>query len=414
MIAKKISEISLDDINLLIENEVGENKSLEYKSELHLESRDEKKEFLADITAFANADGGDIIFGVKEDAQTGLPVELVGICVKSVDDIVLKVENLLRDSVSPRIPTVVYKALNMPEDKIILIIRIDASYLSPHRVIYGGFDKFFSRNSKGKYPMDVDELRSSFIMSHTLYQSIDNYLEEKLIVISQNKNRELLKNKPFFVFQFIPVSAFRNNDKYSIEKINNSMETSRLNTDDSFRFTNNRIIVDGIVTGYKIEGSQEFSRKIHLRSNGIIEMSTTDFFFPQYTRGEILSKPYDVFSSGDMVKCCISLTDKVKTYYSDIGIASPIVLSCAILNGMGYSLPRGSGAGLMRGNYGNVIDREFLIIPTILIKDFEQATTQMLKPMFDSIWNAFGQFCCPAYDSETGEYVGLSDNELYF
>lgn len=55
VINKHITEICIRDLQMLIDNEVGEGKSLEYKSELNIGSGDERKEFLADISSFANS-----------------------------------------------------------------------------------------------------------------------------------------------------------------------------------------------------------------------------------------------------------------------------------------------------------------------------------------------------------------------
>lgn len=42
---------------------------LDYKRDLPGDKDAEKKEFLADVTSFANAGGGDIVFGIVEDAD---------------------------------------------------------------------------------------------------------------------------------------------------------------------------------------------------------------------------------------------------------------------------------------------------------------------------------------------------------
>lgn len=61
MINKKINDITIDDIQSLIDNSACESKLLEYKKELKIESDSDKKEFLADISSFANCTGGDFI-----------------------------------------------------------------------------------------------------------------------------------------------------------------------------------------------------------------------------------------------------------------------------------------------------------------------------------------------------------------
>ena len=50
------------------------------------------------------------------------------------------------------------------DSKYILIIRIASSFIAPYRVIYKGWDKFIIRNYKGKYQMDVTELRTAIFI----------------------------------------------------------------------------------------------------------------------------------------------------------------------------------------------------------------------------------------------------------
>lgn len=64
MIAKRLSEIEKSDLDALVTNGVSEGKTLDYKLSLPGPSDDDKKEFLADVSSFANAGGGDIVFGI--------------------------------------------------------------------------------------------------------------------------------------------------------------------------------------------------------------------------------------------------------------------------------------------------------------------------------------------------------------
>ncbi|MHC5825146.1 MAG: AlbA family DNA-binding domain-containing protein, partial [Nostoc sp.] len=78
MINKQFDLINKNDIDALIYNGVAETRTLEYKEKLSGNSDDDKKEFLADISSFANASGGDIIYGIQEQRSsdnktTGIP-----------------------------------------------------------------------------------------------------------------------------------------------------------------------------------------------------------------------------------------------------------------------------------------------------------------------------------------------------
>jgi hypothetical protein len=73
MIPKSLDEISGNDLDQLVEQSVPESTTLEYKRELPGNSDQDKKEFLADLTALANTQGGDLIFLASTRSTVRLP-----------------------------------------------------------------------------------------------------------------------------------------------------------------------------------------------------------------------------------------------------------------------------------------------------------------------------------------------------
>ncbi len=67
--SKQFDSIVAADLQALVDNSVSETKTLEYKESLPGNSDGDKKEFLADVSSFANASGGYIIFGMKENIR---------------------------------------------------------------------------------------------------------------------------------------------------------------------------------------------------------------------------------------------------------------------------------------------------------------------------------------------------------
>src|SRR5438309_10088622 len=101
MILKPLDQISEDDINALVTNGVPEAITLEYKRDLPGTADADKREFLADVSAFANTQGGDLLYGIDEAA--GIPTTITGIVSPDLDVEVLRLESLLRDGLEPRI-----------------------------------------------------------------------------------------------------------------------------------------------------------------------------------------------------------------------------------------------------------------------------------------------------------------------
>ena len=64
MLVKSPSQITERDLLALIEDREAEGKTIDYKRQAV--SHDDRKEFLYDISSFANTAGGYLIFGMEE------------------------------------------------------------------------------------------------------------------------------------------------------------------------------------------------------------------------------------------------------------------------------------------------------------------------------------------------------------
>jgi hypothetical protein len=124
---------------------------------------------LADVSSLANAQGGDLVFGV-EDAD-GIATAIPGVDPTNQDAAILRLENILRDGIEPRLSVRVHWIL-LSNGRGALVIRVPGSLAAPHRVIFKNSGRFFNRNSRGKYEMNVHELRHAFTQSEELPQRL--------------------------------------------------------------------------------------------------------------------------------------------------------------------------------------------------------------------------------------------------
>jgi predicted HTH transcriptional regulator len=208
LIGKELDKITEEDLQNLIDNIVLEGKTIEYKAALPGNTDGDKKEFLKDVSSFANAGGGDIIFGISEDPTTKEPKSLDGLDLPNVDQEKTRLDNLIRDGIEPRIPAVHIKPVDLSSRKWAIVIRVGKSWASPHRVTFKGHDKFYSRNSSGKYPLNVGELRIAFTLSETITERIQKFREERIARLYANETPVPMPENAMTVLHIVPVASF--------------------------------------------------------------------------------------------------------------------------------------------------------------------------------------------------------------
>jgi predicted HTH transcriptional regulator len=176
---KPLDQVTEADLQQLKEDKVAERKNIEYKESSVGTSDRAKREFLADVSSFANAGGGHLILGIKEDG--GVPVDICGIQIDDPDKEILRLEDMIRASIQPRLPGLVIHAVPLSSLPPALVIHVPRSWEMPHRVIFNGHGHFYSRTSNGKYRLDVAELRAAFTLSDTVTERIRNFRTGRLI-----------------------------------------------------------------------------------------------------------------------------------------------------------------------------------------------------------------------------------------
>jgi hypothetical protein len=380
MINKKTEEIKETDLQALIDNKVLEGKTIEYKKELPNDSDSSKKEFLADVTSLANSSGGDLIFGIEQDNQTGEPKSLNGIETKNIDNEKTRLDNIVRGGIEPRILSVTIKPIFLGNSRYAILIRIPKSWLSPHRVIFGGHAKFYARNSSGKYEMDIDELRVAFNLSETLTDRIRNFRADRVAKIQADETPVPLDYPHRIVLHFLHANAFNPFLKYDV----NSIYPSRYDKLPLIRrnVLNGRYNLDGLFT-YSESDDGKHSAYTQLYRNGIIEAVDSRMLAPRERNGVILKHIASVVFEEKLIQA----TTRYLNLMSELAIEPPIFIFLSLLNVKDYTIPGDIYNGFSTGP----IDRDLLLLPAEIIESYGVKTANILKPLFDLVWNACGE-----------------------
>src|SRR6266404_1575571 len=102
--SQQVLALTEDTLRKFLSLGIPEGLYLDYKEGLSMTSdKDAKREFLKDVTAFANAAGGHLFLGVKEPSE-GVSVESQLVGLDNGDTIAQDLERLASTSVDPRIP----------------------------------------------------------------------------------------------------------------------------------------------------------------------------------------------------------------------------------------------------------------------------------------------------------------------
>jgi hypothetical protein len=377
MINKNIEQITKDDLQALIDNKVIEQKTIEYKQELPGNTDTEKKEFLADISSFANASGGDIIYGIAEDSSSGKPKSLNGINVSNIDEVKQRFENLIRTGIQPRIPSITFSApIPISYSNLALVIRIRKSYISPHRVTLGGHDKFYSRNSSGKYPLDVGELRIAFNLSETITERIRNFRIDRLTKVIAGETPVPLYDNPKIVLHLMPVISFNPMQNYDISIITSKPSSMEPINSSGLYYRYN---LDGFVTYSRERKGSSFSYTQIYRS-GILE-AVEGYLLRPRDNGKYIYSNYEIY--------LVEALTKYLSLFKLLGIETPIFCYLTLINVKNYTMYLSPERYFLNGELPP-IDRDVLYLPEAIVEDYEVKAGSILKPSFDSIWNACG------------------------
>ncbi len=380
MIGKAISAVQESDIERLLDLRIPESKTIEYKKELgDLQQGKVKKEFLADISSFANCLGGDLIFGVEEDG--GAPIAIPGIQVVDEDALRLQIEEICQHGIAPRIAGFEMKFLPIGEGTFVLVVRVSRSWLAPHMVWFEKNSKFYSRNSAGKYQLDHHEIKSAFENSGSGRRHLDRFREERISYVLERKNGILDKGNIGLVVHLVPLASIVSSFAVDLQKIERHAQLCKPlgdggAWDNSFNF-------EGFLS-FRGAPAPESRSSLQVFRNGCLE-----YFDAIATKGV----PLEFLES-----LLVNDLGKIRDLIMLMEVSFPVFLCITVLNvgGRRASVPAGEFARM-------ACEKSDLLLPEVGIESIQEFDITLLRYPCDVLWNAFGYPRSQSFD-ESGHY----------
>jgi len=377
-IAENIKKITRDDLQILIDNRIAENKELEYKNytftygKLTRLADQQKNKLVKEIVAFANTIGGTIIMGIQEN-EDRIPTIIsgVGFSIKDFDEWLSSFRQLILSRIRPHIHGVDCIPVELSEDNIAIVIFVPKSYSRPHSFWDGNKDEFFMRYANGITYMDIDDLRKAFVYSSILQDKIEQFRRNRISMILANECVGNLGNDAKLVIHLIPEWSFEIGNNIDLEQIESNPYLTPISSDSY----SSRYNADGYCI-FRTNGQEDIlNTYTQVFRNGIIEIVEIRLI-SNYKKGQV----YDWYKLQEKI---ITTLERYGMIIEDLKVPKPWHLSASLLNAKGYVVG-GEWIGISYPIERDIINS----IEGICTEDLSIKVA--LKPVLDSMSNAFG------------------------
>ena len=365
--------IQENDLSELVAAQVPEGLRIDYKKDLYGNSDADKREALKDVSAFANAFGGHLIIGVEE--QNGLPTAFSGVANVNPDEIVLRIDQLIRSGIEPRIQGLRVRAVPLANGAHCFVLRIPRSWHPPHRVSAQNSNRFWIRNSGGAHEASVEELRTLFTLGANAHHRVHQFRDERLSEINSGNSARPLQGDGRLILHIVPLAAVTSPFQVDLAMVYQTHLAFRpigtMGMTPRFNF-------DGVVN--ERGGDQNFGYTQVFR-NGALEATKANIIVGR-DWGRVISGP----------KFERHIFEVLPGYLDGLrkaGVPPPLVVLFTLEGVKGV---RYTALGGVFNMPGPAIEREILYLPECLINEYgsEPDYHKAVKPAFDTLWNTAG------------------------
>lgn len=379
--------LSEADLTELVAGQFPEGLRIEYKRELYGNSDSERREFLKDVSAFANAFGGHLVLGIEE--QNGLPIAIPGITNINPDDIVLRLEQLIRTGLEPGIQDIRVRAIRLASGAFCFVLRVPRSWYPPHRVNAQNSNRFWIRSSGGAHEASIEELRTLFTLGFNAFDRVRKVRDERPTEILSGRGSRPLQGGGRLILHIVPLAAVSTSWQVDLELVYKNHQAFR------------PMCSMGMSPRFNFEGfvNEHGSRNVgytQIFRNGVLEATWASCVHDRGGRRAIpgIALERYVFEV---------LPDYIRGL-RDIGTPPPLVVM--------FTLEGVEGATYMVRQYHSrdpepVIERSLLCLPECVINEYGTQADyhRAVKPVFDALWNTAGYSSAQSFSAE-GQWIG--------
>jgi hypothetical protein len=379
MILPHYSQIEPKHIQGLIDAKVSEQRTLDYKRDLPGTREEDVQEFARDVSSFANADGGHILFGIEEakdeaGKNLGYAGRIVGVGGATPDQAIQRMEHFVGAHIEPNL-VVHFRAVEVAAGVVVVVLQIPASLNAPHAVKKRM--NFWIRGSSRKDLMDPVQLRAAFVGSEALIERVRIFHAQRF----KRGSRSGHSGRIVFL-QVISLSQFRSGLTLPVAKLVSAQGGLRTLSDSPATY---RITLEGVEGVYTYG---DVRTTIHLRKDGVVEIADEEV---GNFEGDAIHGPALEVSIKQFVERALDVL-------KGTGAEPPFLLALSLRLGPDTKLVWGSDRRQLARNR-STFDRSTVVLPDLLLDDFPADVGRALRPIFDSMYNAAGHAKSVSFDA---------------
>ncbi|MFA5210606.1 MAG: ATP-binding protein [Proteiniphilum sp.] len=379
ILGQRADKTTGDDINRLLSNQIQESKVLDYKRDFHISKDKDKKEFLFDISAMYNTDGGCIIYGIEEEKDannqnTGKPLSITGIQIENSDKLIQQIEDVVKNCTEPSINHLIIREIEVGDQKV-LVIGIPKGLGLPSMVTYNQTNKFFKRRNSGKYAVDVYELNQMFMQNQVLKEKATDFRKKRIDTVLSQKSIPNLKVDTSLFIHIIPF-GFMDYQILDFSTAENRLTTKMrpIHSNGWDKMYN----IDGFATFTTAYDRQSIVSYNQIFRNGVYEVYSSDLFYETRHNNQL---GFDGISMIEEIK---RSAEEGLFVLNEMNVEPPFLISFSFHNVKDKLMDN------QRSIYARRFRQDEIIFPLILFPTYESNIGELLKPNFDILWQSFG------------------------
>lgn len=389
MLRLPLGAVTKAEVDALLSDQTPEGRSLDYKRALKLATDDEKREFAKDVSSFANAAGGFLVFGIEEKKDEtrksglGYPETILGVECQNWDATKQRIESIIRDRLDPRVQGVEIHKVDGYDLGPVVILYIPKSWNGPHMLNFGK-THFYSRNSAGVHPLDVREIGHAFRAGADRAEALRRFRDGRLgSFLAYETPVPLSGGEPKLVVHVCPL------DPYDAESAKGFADPSGMKPPDGGLGWDHRFNLDGFLT---YAGSGDGPKRAYVLAlrNGSFEVAAN-------VHGDATERTLAGALLEKQILYSVSLCARLSGARGYTGPLSAMVALVDVWNRRIFKDTRSE-------NFLHVhdrIDRSTLVLPDVLLETPNVVITEALKPLLDALWQSSGWDGSPFYDAQT-------------